>query len=74
MNISFAFVRAHLKLLCRYNMESQEVIEKLKEEIPKLERFGDYKIYGITHLDIELNDSSIKQVGEFMLNLTENVF
>ena len=42
---------------------SKEVIEKLKEEIPKREKV----IQGITHLQIKLKDGGIKQIGNFFL-------
>lgn len=47
-------------------MLSEEVIERLKAEIPKLS-FCDYTLYGITHLDIELIDGSVKQIGKVIV-------
>lgn len=60
-----------------HKMHSQEVIEKWKAEIPKMKNLCDYTIYGITHLDIELCDGSVKQIGKafslFSLKITDLV-
>lgn len=45
-------------------MFSEEVIERFKAKIPALEGVCDYTVYGITHLDIENSDGSVRQIGK----------
>lgn len=44
-------------------MYSEEVIERFKTKIPEIK--GDHTIYGITQLDIECRDGSVKQIGDY---------
>lgn len=44
-------------------MYSEEVIERLKAKIPTIK--GDHTIYGITQLDIQCCDGSVKQIGAY---------
>lgn len=43
-------------------LHCEELIEKLKEEIPKYDKV----IQGITHLQIKLKDGGMKQIGNFL--------
>ena len=43
-------------------LHCEELIEKLKEEIPKYDKV----IQGITHLQIKLQDGGIKQIGNYL--------
>lgn len=43
-------------------MLSAEVIKRLKAKVPTIK--GDHTIYGITQLDVQISDGTIKQFGE----------
>lgn len=45
-------------------MYSQEVIDRFKEKIHLLKDVCDYRIYGITHVDIKC-DGFVKQIGDY---------
>lgn len=46
-------------------MYSKEVIERLKAKIPKLKDVcDDYKIYGITQLEVKCCDGTTWQIGD----------
>jgi hypothetical protein len=47
-------------------MQSEEVIKVFREEIPKLKSICDHTIFGITHLDIEKKDGTLKQIGKVL--------
>lgn len=42
---------------------SEEVIERFKAKIPTIK--GDHTIYGITQVDIQCCDGSVKQIGDY---------